>query len=631
MAQDTNLSHDVHPAQYPEYAPPTGVVRIRWKQGARTHLLLVIAMALVIAIVTSLSLLLIRHHLRQQVTDDLSLDLDHSVVTFQNLQTERLRTLERENALLAELPTLKALMSSGDALTIQDGAGEFWQLSGTDLFVLADPSGRIVAAYANNASAGNTLRQGLRALLASPGKHYLIDHGSLYACALRPLYFGSEQEGTLLGYVVSGVSIERTLRQVSQPTGVEATFLSDGQIVASTLEPPVQVSLARQSQLFSRPSRAPVAIRLGNARFLSATEDLSATATSPLQLVVLKSFEPAEQSISRIDRTVIVVGLLALISGTALMIVVSRLVTGPLEELSKSVRAFGLGDVKYQVPRYGTQEVRQLSTAFAGMRNEIQKANQAVLESERLATIGRMASSVSHDLRHYLAAIYANAEFLASDELPARERAEIFGDVRTAVNGTTDMIESLLIFSRTGASIRRQPELMATLLERATALIRAHPDAEGVTLVTHYGEPTDTAVVVDGKQIERAISNLLLNACQSVRSTGAAANVVITLEAKERQMIVTVTDNGPGVPEKIRDSLFDPFVSEGKQKGTGLGLTLAHCIAVEHGGEVILLSSRPGETIFQMKVARDHSIPDLAEEPEARHQDQVIPDESVRT
>ena len=59
------------------------------------------------------------------------------------------------------------------------------------------------------------------------------------------------------------------------------------------------------------------------------------------------------------------------------------------------------------------------------------------------------------------------------------------------------------------------------------------------------------------------------------------------------------------VPENIRNSLFEPFVSEGKQKGTGLGLTLAHCIAVEHGGEVVLLSSYPGETIFQMKVARD--------------------------
>ena len=84
-----------------------------------------------------------------------------------------------------------------------------------------------------------------------------------------------------------------------------------------------------------------------------------------------------------------------------------------------------------------------------------------------------------------------------------------------------------------------------------------------------------------------------------------SAKVVVTLDTQERQIIVNVTDNGPGVPEKIRKSLFEPFVSEGKQKGTGLGLTLAHRIAVEHGGEVVLLSSRPGETIFQMKVDQE--------------------------
>lgn len=624
------MSHDAHPVQLPENEILPGIARIRDKQGIRTHVLLVISMALVIAIVTGLSLLLIRHDLRRQVTDDLSLDLDHSVITFQNLQDERLRALERENALLAELPTLKALMTSGDDLTIQDGAAEFWQLSGTDLFMLADSSGRVVVAYAKNASADTTLRQGMKALSTSPSKHYLIDGGSLYACALRPLYFGNDEDGTLLGYVVSGVSIERTVREISQPTGVEATFLSGGHIVASTLEPEVQPDLATQSQLLAGMSRVPATVKIGNAQYLSVTEDLSATATSPLQLVVLKSLEPAERSISRIDRMVLIVGLLALLSGTALMIVVSRLVTRPLEELSGSVRAFGLGDVKHRVPRHGPREVRQLSAAFSSMRNEIQKANQAVLESERLATIGRMASSVSHDLRHYLAAIFANSEFLASDRFSAKERGEIFGDIRTAVNGTTDMIESLLIFSRTGASIRRQPESMAILLERAISVVRAHPDAEGITLAAHYGDPSETAAVVDGKQIERAISNLLLNAYQSVRPMGTTANISVTLETQERQIIVNVIDNGPGVPENIRRILFDPFVSEGKQKGTGLGLTLAHCIALEHGGEVVLLSSRPGETIFQMRVARGLPAQNPMDGLNAEYHDQVIPDENVR-
>jgi signal transduction histidine kinase len=565
--------------------------------------------------------LIIRNRWRAQVTEDLSLDLEHSVTAFQDLQAERLGSLERENALLAELPTLKALMTSGDDLTIQDGAVEFWQISGTDLFALADPHDRIVAAYTKSGTVTSNLQDGLKNLLISSGKQYLIDGKSLYACSLRPLYFGSDENGTLLGYVISGVSIERTVRQISQPTGVEATFLSSGKIVASTLTPLLQTSFATQLSSLSGNALAPASVTLGDTHFLAATEDLSTTASSPLQLVVLKSLEPAEQSISRINRMVLSAGLLALFCGTALMITLSRLVTRPLEELSKSVRAFGMGDVDHRIPRYGTEEVLELSAAFARMRNEIQQANRALLESERLATIGRMASSISHDFRHYLATIYANAEFLVGDRCSSKERAEIFADIRAAVLGTTDMIESLLIFSRTGASIKRSPELTSTLLERAIALIRTHPDAEGVRIESRYGDPAETGVFVDGKQIERAIFNLLLNACQSVRTSSNAAHVLVTLEVREQKIIINVIDDGAGVPDKIRQSLFEPFVSEGKQKGTGLGLTLADTIASEHGGELILLSSQPGETIFQMKLARDLRA----------HEEPSVPESAART
>jgi len=606
------------------------ITGIRARQGIRTHVLLVVAMAIVIAIVTCGCLLLIRHRLRAQVTDDLSQDLDHSVITFQNLQAERVSALERENSLLAELPTLKALMTSGDELTIQDGATEFWQLSGNDLFALAYPNGQIVAVYTKGAPVDATLRQGLKTLLASPEKRYLIDGQGLYVCSLRPLYFGSEETGTLLGYVISGISIERTVRQISQPTGVEATFLSDGQVVASTLSQSGQARLRMQPGLFSGTPQAPSTVNFGSTRFLAATKDLSAAATSALKLVVLKSFEPAERSINRIDRMVLSAGFLALLSGTILMIALSRLLTRPLEELSKSVIAFGSGNDPYRIPRYGTQEVRQLSTAFAGMIDEIKQKNRALLESERLATIGRMASSVSHDLRHYLAAIYANSEFLASGRLSETERAEIFADVRAAVHGTTDLIESLLIFSRTGASVRRSPELMAVLLERAAALVRAHPDAAGVSLVTCLGDFAETGVVVDGKQIERAVCNLLLNACQAVRTTGREAKIVMTLEVDQERLTVSVIDNGDGIPESIRNSLFEPFVSEGKQKGTGLGLTLAHCIAVEHGGEVVLLSTIPGETIFQMTVAREIQMPNAQTVPATDPQHEVDQHENLQ-
>jgi nitrogen-specific signal transduction histidine kinase len=145
---------------------------------------------------------------------------------------------------------------------------------------------------------------------------------------------------------------------------------------------------------------------------------------------------------------------------------------------------------------------------------------------------------------------------------------------------------------------------MATLLERAIALVQKHPDAGNVSLTANYGVAAQTLAVVDTKQIERALYNLLLNACQSRSAPADPVHVTARLEVQGDLISFEVTDDGAGVPDDIRTSLFQPFVSQGKQKGSGLGLTLAHCIAAEHGGYLVLVNSRPGETIFRMSIAR---------------------------
>jgi signal transduction histidine kinase len=593
----------------------------------RTHMLLVIATAAVTAIVTILFIVLLQHRLETQVTGDLSESLQQSVVAFANLKAERLAALERENALLSELPTLKALMTSGDDRTIQDGASEFWQLSGNDLFALADPYGRIVAIYTKSKQPTPALSSELSKLISASDKQFLIDGKALYACSSRPLYFGNDGDGSLLGYVISGISMERTVRQISEPTGVEASFLSSGTIVASTLNQAAQTGLS-SSALISATTLHPERVKLDETNYLAATENLSPAATSPLRLVLLKSFGPAEVRIKRLDRLVLSTGLLALLCGSILMMAVARLMTRPLEDLSRSVRAFAMGDSRYHVPTRGTQEVRQLSSAFSSMREEIQEKNRALLESERLATIGRMASSVSHDLRHYLAAVYANSEFLASGQLSDEERTEIFGDIRAAVLGTTDMIESLLIFSRTGNSVRKTPESITVVAERAMTMLKAHPDAEGVRLKSSCGAPSMTIAMVEGKQMERALYNLLLNACQAARTTSTSPCVSLVITPKDDVVAALIEDNGAGVSDSIRGTLFEPFVSEGRQKGTGLGLTLSSCIAEEHGGRVILLESEPGRTIFELTIARGvaHDTPSLE-----TASDRVIRDEKVST
>lgn len=570
-------------------------------QGVRTRALLILAMSFITMGTTLVSLLAVRKPLQNLVVQNISSDLLHSLATFEDMQAQRIAALDRENALLADLPSLKALMTTSDERTIADGGVEFWKVSGNDLFALADRDGNVKAAYLAGATADEPFRRDVRQFLAARTARFLVSSKGLFGCSIQPLYFGSQAEGSLLGYVISGFAIDRkAVETLSSANNVQAAFRSGDRILASSIVaanvPWGELAKAPPSQTFK--------LVAGGEQFLAVSHDLSAQATGPLTLVELKSLEPAEQAIRQINRLLLLAGILALLLGAALMLALSRAVTRPLEMLATGVHAFASGDSTHILPYRGTREVQELSRAFARMRREILQANQALLESERLATIGRMASSVSHDLRHYLSAIYANSEFLASDKLPLTERNEILGEIRTAVNGTTEMLESLLIFSRTGKYLTRTQQSMSVLAERAVSLMHAHPDAAGVTIALQTDEATATEAFVDTKQVERAIYNLLLNACQAPRAPGVSPEVSVLVAARGTEVVVEVSDNGEGVPQNIRSTLFEPFVSEGKHKGSGIGLTLTQTVATEHGGNVALISSETGKTVFRFTIAR---------------------------
>jgi signal transduction histidine kinase len=567
----------------------------------RTRVLLLTSLVLIIAGTTASSLLIVRSRLQHHVQVALAADLQHSVETFQDLEAHRRSTLDQESSLLASLPSLKALMTTSDPRTITDDAVDFWKTSGNELFALADANSRVLSANAENTENTERLKGDLQSVIRDPSRHYLLSGGRLYEYSVRPLYFGSAASGTLLGYVVSGYAVDhRLLQEVGRGAGAEAAFIAGNDVVASTLSKEKRDLLKETVASLRQNSEGIVTI--GSERYLASVKDMTNGAGTPLSLIVMKSFAEADRTERDINRLVFLASLLAIAVGSLLMLLLARMVTRPLELLATGVQAFGEGDPEYLLPSGGTQEVRYLSRVFAEMRDEIQKKNRALVDSERLATIGRMASSVSHDLRHYLAAVYANAEFLASPALPANERAELFDEIRLAVNGTTDMLDSLLIFGRTGAALQRVETSMTALVIRAVALVRAHPDAERVTVRVESG--ADITAAIDTKQMERAVYNLLLNACQSARQSSGRREVSVVVEGDETMASVTITDSGLGVADGIRESLFDPFVSLGKQKGTGLGLTLAWSVAREHNGSVQVVSSRPGEAVFRLTVSR---------------------------
>ena len=209
-----------------------------------------------------------------------------------------------------------------------------------------------------------------------------------------------------------------------------------------------------------------------------------------------------------------------------------------------------------------------------------------------------MASSISHDLRHHLSAIYANAEFMSLARSGEEERIELLLEVKEAVRDMTDLIESLLLFSQTGQALQLHTESLSQIVERTVHSVRQHPECRDVRIVIAPSRRVEVAV--DGAKLGRAIYNLALNACQASRKGAGPPTVTIALSENEEIIRISVADTGTGVPAAIRDTLFQPFVSSGKVNGTGLGLTVAQHIVQEHGGEVKVEDAFEGQTTFSI-------------------------------
>jgi signal transduction histidine kinase len=552
------------------------------------------------------SLLVIRIIVQQQIKASLASDLQHSVKTYQNLQRQRRELLSRESALLADLPSLKALMTAPDARTIEDGGREFWQVGGSDFFALLDPAGKLIAVYNHGPTLiRSRVEQGLEQSLRRPEEPaLLVLEGHLYEVSTKPLLFGDA--GTQLGYVAVGYAIdEQVAREVSEAAAAEVAFVADGNLIASTLKPELQHQ-AQANKLWGSLAGNRT-VRLGGEDYLVASADLS-TANSGNEggvapkLFVLKSFEQASQLIRQVNRWILTLGLLTLAIGTILFISISRTLTRPLEVLVESTRALAQGNFDYKLSEDGVEEIRELSRAFDRMRIELRRTQSELIDSERLATIGRMASSISHDLRHYLSAMYANAEFMSEGTIPQSERDDLFLEVRTAVQGMTDLLDSLLLFTQTGRALHPEYQSIDAVVENAASMVRSHPGSRDVKIILNGLVPM--MAWIDARKLGRAVYNLLLNGCQAARRGYGPATTTLSLIENETAIYIKIADNGLGVPEAIRQTIFLPFVSEGRESGVGLGLTLAQQIAHEHGGNITLDTTIERHTVFTITLPK---------------------------
>jgi len=563
----------------------------------RTKFLL--SMLLISAGLTATSLLLVRHSVQGQIKREIFSDLHNSVTTFQNSQQLRELTLTHSAELLAYQPMLRSLMTAPDEATIQDSSTSWWRLAGSDLFVLVDRTGHVVALHA---SAPGFSRDMVQNYLASAfdqegSIQWWFGSQHLYQVFIKPIYFGAESENRLLGLLVLGYEIDdRVASQVSRIAASQVAFYYGDAVVRSTLNPVQEAELGRHPMVRSAKAVDPEELQLGEERFLATSVELAQGKTPSVRLTVLKSLDQATAFLDNLNRLLLALGLAAVVGGSALVFFISHTFTRPLGNLVSGVRALETGDYHYALDARGGDEVAEVTGAFNRMRASLLKTQQELLDAERLATIGRMASSISHDLRHSLAAVVANAEFLLESRLSAEQREELYQEVRIAVNQMTELIDSLLEFSRTRESLRLSFGNVRNSVERVVQTIRTHPRFHPTRIdIRQEGECNGW---YDNRKLERALYNLLLNACEAISDEDG--RIHIDLAEVPEGVQIRVADNGRGIPESIKDKLFEPFVSVGKENGTGLGLTAVQKIVQDHAGEIVVENTSEAGTVFRI-------------------------------
>ena len=565
---------------------------------------LLLSTLLIICALTGAILLIIRQTVRTQISDQVKFSTEASFQEFGTVQRQLQLQLSRTAALLAELPTLKALMTAGDAPTIQDGSTPFWRLAGSDLFLLANPEGQVAALDVTQKGLNREVAEGYikTSLQDRQESSWWYSDGRLYWVFLRPILAGTGDNAKVLGIVAIGYETNsRIAEQLGFVAESKIVLLADKRIIASTFsaeeEKLIQGRILAGEVL---PEASTAEMTLGNDAYQVARVTLQGNPPTPVECYVFISLTRPMAFLRELNRTIAVVGLTAIFLAFLLLRFVAGTITHPLDNLVAGVRALAAGDYTYTITPRGSSEAVELAESFSKMRGELLTFQRKQIETERVAAVGRAANSISHDLRHHLAALVANAEFLYEAEKLKLDRDEVYREIQTASEQMTELLDSLRDLAREQRNIQPVNASIDQCLRRAVEAARARPQLRNRDVsIRAAGDMTG---VFDPKKMERAFLNLALNACEAAPNRDG--KIAIDIASTPDSFEIRVSDNGPGIPVAIRNNLFDPFVSAGKPNGTGLGLAIVSKIIVDHGGTVAVESTSASGTTFLVKLPR---------------------------
>ena len=508
-----------------------------------------------------------------------------SFQAYESVWRARQEMLGATSQIISSLPNVRAAFGTHDVATIRDSATEVWETvkqraEEGSFFIVTDPDGTIIAALASDSPSllptSWPVVARVRDVFPQQISGFRVQENKLFQLVLTPVYVDSSRGKLLINVLVAGYPVTGKVaaRLKDSTGGSDFVFKDSTQIFASTLT---------------------VGQKLEMAPFVKNLVDLEGKPVG--QLSITRSSDAAARRIQDLRQNLFLMWFAALLIGLTISYFLSRRMLRPIQQLDRAAAEIARSNYSIRVPAdAGGDELGRLGATFNSMSESLQGTRQELIRQERISTIGRLASSIVHDLRNPLAAIYGGAEMMVDAELSAPQMKRLAGNIYQASRRISNMLEDLLRVSRGKQAERETTELTEIL----GYVIAAHADSsrsQNVVITLKAEPPLD--VTMECARVERVFHNLIENALEMMLNGGA---IIVTAIADKGSVEITVEDTGPGISPQIRDQLFQPFVSFGKKNGLGLGLALSRQTILEHSGDMWATRAASGGARFHIRL-----------------------------
>ncbi len=290
----------------------------------------------------------------------------------------------------------------------------------------------------------------------------------------------------------------------------------------------------------------------------------------------------------------VLLGLIGLALGAGLLFswLIARSLARPLRELTGDMAVVGTGRLDHPIRATSKDEIGDLARAFAGMTQQLERAQAQLVQSGKLASIGEMAAAVAHGMRNPLASLRASAQ-LARRHPDSAGAGEQLDAIIEEVDRLDRRISHLLSFARPAPYrplVERLPQLVEGLLPSFAELLRERQIELRLALPSELPEAR-----VDPMQLEQAMVEIVSNAIDAMpaRGTLTIAGRTVRCADGQQEVVLDITDTGRGIAPEVMSQVCEPFFTT-RAEGTGLGLAIAKRYVEQNGG-ALELESTPGK------------------------------------